>query len=163
FLVPNDLTQQAAGQRQDRQSSETAGQVHYQRTVSARSLASIRGMYRDLTSDLWSNELSTPIYVLQDRGFREGAVIADYTVEGENHTFKFGGDVRINDIREKFRAAEPDELPDFDVDFADEQRSKEVGLYIQDQIRVGNFAANIGLRYDRYELFIEENAWSPRL
>lgn len=163
FLVPNDLTQQAAGQRQDRSSSETAGQVHYQHTVSARSLASVRGMYRDLASELWSNELSTPIYALQDRGFREGAVIADYTAEGENHTLKFGGDVRINDIREGFQAGEADELPEFDIDFADQRRSKEVGLYIQDQIRIGNFAANVGLRYDRYELFIEENAWSPRL
>ena len=45
----------------------------------------------------------------------------------------------------------------------DQQRSEEVGLYIQDQIRIGNFAANVGFRYDRYELFIEENAWSPRL
>lgn len=163
FLVPNDLTQQEAGQRQDRRASETAGQVHYQHTVSARSLASIRGMYRDLTSELWSNEFSTPVYVLQDRGFREGAVIADYTVEGENHTLKFGGDVRINDLRERFQAGEAAELPDFDIDFADQRRSKEVGLYIQDQIRIGNFAANVGFRYDRYELFIEENAWSPRL
>ena len=163
FLVPNDLIQQEAGQRQDRHSSETAGQVHYQRTVSSRSLASIRGMYRDLTSELWSNEFSTPVYVLQERGFREGAVIADYTVEGENHTLKFGGDVRINDIRERFQGGEADELPDFDIDFADQQRSEEVGLYIQDQIRIGNFAANVGFRYDRYELFIEENAWSPRL
>jgi outer membrane receptor for Fe3+-dicitrate len=84
-------------------------------------------------------------------------------VEGENHTLKFGGDVRLNDLRETFQAGEADELPDFDIDFADQRRSTEVGLYIQDQIRIGNFAANVGFRYDRYELFIEENAWSPRL
>ena len=61
FLVPNDLAQQAAGQRQDRSSAETAGQVHYQHTFSSHALASVRGMVRDLTAKLWSNTLSTPV------------------------------------------------------------------------------------------------------
>ena len=163
FLVPNDLVQQEAGQRQDRRSAETAGQVHYQRTISSRALGSVRGMVRDLTSELWSNALSTPVYVTQDRGFREGAVIADLTIEGEGHTLKLGGDVRINDIREQFQLAEPDELPELDLDFRDEQRSTEVGLFVQDHIRLGNFAANVGVRFDRYSLLVEDNAVSPRV
>ena len=163
FLVPNDLVQQAAGQRQDRRTSETAGQIHYQRTISSRALGSVRGMVRDLTSELWSNALSTPVYVLQDRGFREGAVIADLTVEGEGHTLKLGGDLRLNDIREHFRLAEPDELPELDLDFRDTERSAEVGLFAQDHIRLGNFAANVGLRFDRYSLLVEDNAFSPRV
>lgn len=163
FLVPNDLEQQAAGQRQDRRSSETAAQVHYQRTVSARALASVRGMYRDLTAELWSNPLSTPIYAQQDRGLKEGAVIADLTLESESHTLKIGGDVRVNDIRESFQAGEPDELPAFDVDFHDVQRSTEYSAYIQDQFRRGSFAANIGIRFDSYRLRIEDTALSPRL
>ena len=163
FLVPNDLAQQAAGQRQDRRSSETAGQVHYQRTFSPRTLGSVRGMIRDLTSELWSNELSTPVYVEQDRGFREGAVIGDVTVQGEHHTFKVGGDLRVNNIRERFALAEPDELPELDLDFRDKQRSTEVGLYVQNQIRVGNFAANVGLRFDHYKLLIDDSALSPRV
>lgn len=163
FLVPNDLQQQAAGQRQDRRSSETAAQVHYQRTVSARALGSVRGMYRDLTAELWSNPLSTPIYAQQDRGLREGAVIADLTLESERHTLKLGGDLRVNDIRESFQAGEPDELPDFDVDFHDVQRSTEYSAYIQDQFRLGNFAANVGIRFDSYRLRIEDTALSPRV
>ena len=163
FLVPNDLVQQEAGQRQDRRTSETAGQVHYQRTLSTRALGSVRGMVRDLTSELWSNTLSTPVYVQQDRGFREGALIADLTIESERHTLKLGGDLRINDIREQFQLAEPDELPDLDLDFRDEQRSTEVGLYVQDHIRLGNFAANLGLRFDRYSLLVDDNAISPRV
>jgi len=163
FLVPNDLAQQAAGQRQDRRNSETAGQVHYQRTISSRALGSVRGMVRDLSSELWSNALSTPVYVTQDRGFREGAMIADLTVEGEHHTLKFGGDVRINNIRESFQLAEPDELPELDLDFRDRRRSTEVALFIQDHLRLGNFAANIGLRFDRYSLLVEDNAISPRV
>ena len=163
FLVPNDLVQQVAGQRQDRRTSETAGQIHYQRTLSTRALGSVRGMVRDLTSELWSNTFSTPVYVQQDRGFREGALITDLTVDNERHTLKLGGDLRINDIREQFQLSEPDELPDLDLDFRDEQRSTEVGLFVQDHIRLGNFAANLGLRFDRYSLLVEDNAVSPRI
>jgi hypothetical protein len=163
FLVPNDLTQQAAGQRQDRRSGETAAQAHYQHTFSSRALGSIRGMVRDLSSELWSNPLSTPVYVEQDRGFREGALIGSVTIENERHTLKFGGDLRVNNIRENFLLAEPDELPGIDLDFHDEQRSTEVGLFVQDHVRIGNFAANFGLRFDRYNLLVEENAVSPRV
>jgi hypothetical protein len=163
FLVPNDIEQQEAGQRQDRRSAETAAQVHYQRTVSARALASVRGMYRDLTAELWSNALSTPIYAQQDRGLREGALIADLTRESERHTLKVGGDVRVNGIREMFQATVPEHLPEFDIDFEDSQRSTEYSAYIQDRFRLGNFAANAGLRFDSYRLRIEDKAFSPRL
>jgi hypothetical protein len=163
FLVPNDLLQQAAGQRQDRSTAETAGQVHYQHTFSSRTLASVRGMVRDLTAKLWSNPFSTPIYAEQDRGFREGAVIGTLTVESESHTLKLGGDVRINNIRESFRFAEPDELPEFDLDFRDRQRSTEAAAFIQDHMRWGNFAAAVGLRFDHYRLLTQDTAFSPRI
>jgi hypothetical protein len=163
FLVPNDLVQQAAGQRQDRLAAETAGQIHWQHTFSSRSLGSVRGMVRDLTARLWSNPPATPIYAEQDRGFREGAVIASMTMEGESHTLKFGGDVRVNSIRERFRFAEPDELPAFDFDFSGRRRSTEAAGFIQDHIRLGNFAAAVGLRFDHYRLLIEDTAWSPRV
>ena len=163
FLVPNDLLQQSAGQRQDRLSQETAVQVHYQRVFSSRTLGAVRFMLRDLTAELWSNPQSTPVFVEQNRGFKEGAFLADLTVEDDWQTLKFGGDVRINDIRESFRFAEPAALPEFDLDFEDKQKSTEVGLFVQDHIRYGNFAANIGVRYDHYNLLIEENAISPRV
>ena len=163
FLVPNDLVQQEAGQRQDRKSAESAGQVHYQGAFSARSLVSIRAMLRDLTSELWSNTLSTPVYVLQDRGFREGALTGDLTFDEERHTLKIGGDLRLNGIRERFSAADPDELPEFDIDFRDRQRSTDASLFIQDHIRAGNFAASLGVRFDHYSLLILDRAVSPRL
>jgi hypothetical protein len=163
FLVPNDLAQEAAGQRQDRTSAETAGQVHYQHAFSSRALASVRGMVRDLTAKLWSNPLSTPVYVEQNRGFREGALAANFTVESERHTLKFGGDFRVNNIRESFRFAEPDDLPEFKLDFNDRQRSTEAAVFVQDHIRLGNFAANVGLRMDHYRLLIQDSALSPRV
>ena len=163
FRVPHHPAQEEAGQRQDRRSAESAGQVHYQGTLSSRSLLSIRGMVRDLTSELWSNELSNPVYVLQDRGFREWAVMGDVTFDAENHTVKIGGDLRFSGLREAFQMAEPDELPDFELDFRSRRRSSEASFYVQDQFRIGNFAANAGLRFDEYRLLINDRALSPRL
>ena len=163
FLVPNDLEQQAAGQRQDRRSVESAGQLHYQATLSPRALLSARGMVRDLASELWSNALSTPVYVLQDRGLRETAVLADVTVDAERHTLKFGGDLRTAAIRERFQMADPGRLPDFDLDFRDRRRSWESSLFVQDQWRAGDFAASMGVRFDQYSLLVSDRAVSPRL
>jgi outer membrane receptor for Fe3+-dicitrate len=163
FLVPNDLAQEAAGQRQDRSSAETAGQVHYQRPFSSRALVSVRGLVRDLTAELWSNTLSTPVFAGQNRGFREAAVISSLTIKSEHHTLKLGGDLRINNIRESFRFAQPDELPEFDIDFNEHQRSTEGAAFIQDHIRLGNLAIVAGLRFDHYSLLLGDTAFSPRL
>ena len=71
FLVPNELEQEQAGQRQERSSGETAAQFSYQRIFSGRVVADFRGMARDLSATLRSNAQSTPIIASQDRGFRE--------------------------------------------------------------------------------------------
>lgn len=163
FLVPNDLVQQEARQRQDRRSRESAAQVHYQGALSASTLVSVRGMVRDLSSELWSNPHATPVYAQQDRGLREGVVMADLTVDGERHTLKVGGDVRSLSLREQFQMAEPDELPDLDLDFRAEERGLEASAFVQDAFRIGNFAASAGLRLDRYRLLVEDTALSPRL
>ncbi len=99
----------------------------------------------------------------QNRGFREGALVSSFTIEHEHHTLKFGGDLRINNIRESFRFAEPDELPEFDLDFNERRRSTEAAAFVQDHIRLGNFAATVGLRMDHYRLLIQDTALSPRV
>ena len=89
--------------------------------------------------------------------------MADLTVEGERHTFKAGGDVRSLALRERFQMAEPDELPRLDLDFRDQRRGLEASAFAQDSLRIGNFAASVGLRLDRYRLLVEDTALSPRL
>jgi hypothetical protein len=163
FLVPNDPVQQAAGQRQDRRSSETAGQVHYQHIFSDSAVAATRGMLRDLSSVLWSNPLAMPVYAAQDRGFREAAIIGSVTIESRRQTFKFGGDFRTSNIREAFALAEPDELPELDLDFRGRRRSKEGSGFVQDHLRLGHFSANVGIRYDLYRLLVSDSAFSPRV
>jgi hypothetical protein len=163
FLVPNDPTQQEARQRQDRFSGETAVQLHYHRVLNPRTLGSFRFMYRDLSALLWSNPQSTPVRVEQDRGLTESVFVGDLTVEGENHTLKFGADLRLNDVREEFRYGETASFPDFEVDFQDARQSREASLFVQDSIRWGNLSANLGVRYDHYDFLINDDGISPRV
>src|SRR5438445_915213 len=71
FLVPNERVQQEAGQRQDRDSEETSGQFSYQHVFGAPIVGDIRGLARDVSSGLWSNNAATPIAARQDRGLRD--------------------------------------------------------------------------------------------
>lgn len=162
FLVPNDLTQQAAGQRQDRRASESAGQFHWQRTVESRWAISTRGMFRRVDARLWSNQLSTPLIVDQDRGIDEGVLSSTLTRAGEHHVVKAGGDYRTADLQEQFSFLEADEPFEDPFRFNHQERSHESSLFVQDSFRWKGLALNAGLRFDRYSLFVQDNAWSPR-
>lgn len=163
FLVPNDLEQQAFGQRQDRRSLETTGQAHYQRVLAPSWLLSVRGMGRDVDARLWSNELATPVFVDQDRGIREGVASGQLVWQDERHTVKIGGDYRTANVREYFALAEPDELPNLDLTFDERLRSHESSVFIQDHIRLGALSLNVGARFDTYEFLVSDTAFSPRV
>ena len=168
FLVPNEYLQQVAGQRQDRDSGETAGQFSYQHILSTRMLADVRGLVRDLSASLRSNPASTPILARQDRGFRElylnGALSGHIRV----HEWKAGGDVNVATIRERFgyqitdiSQFDPDTSPIFSFDAA--QPDREQALFVQDQMRFGAWTVNAGIRWDHYRLVVDDSAISPRL
>jgi len=155
--------QQAAGQRQDRRSAESAGQLHWQRTAGSRWLVSTRGMLRQVDADLWSNALSTPLVVGQDRSITEGVVSTSLTRQSERQVVKIGGDYRTADLHEQFRFTEADEPLEAPTSFDQRARSYESSFFVQDSLRWGGLAVNAGIRLDRYSLFVEDTAWSPRL
>jgi outer membrane receptor protein involved in Fe transport len=47
--------------------------------------------------------------------------------------------------------------------FSDSRPSLEQSAYVQDAIRLGNWTINAGLRWDHYQLLVNQNAVSPRL
>lgn len=168
FLVPNEPLQEAAGQRQDRTSQETLGQLAWQSVLTARDVLHLRAMARDLGAGLWSNSLSTPILASQDRGFREAYVNFSAVSHRGTHEFKWGGEWIGGWVREKFhyRITDPsffddDILPE--LAFFARGRSREASAYLQDLIRAGNFTLRAGLRWDRYRFLVRDSAWSPRL
>jgi outer membrane receptor protein involved in Fe transport len=168
FLVPNEHVQQEAGQRQDRDSRETAAQFSYQHIFSAQALADVRGMVRDVSAGLWSNAAATPISAQQDRGFQELYLKGAVAAHRGAHEWKVGGDVTIGTIRERF-AYQITDATQFDPDvpaaftFEDRRADREQALFVQDQMRFGSWTVNAGLRWDHYQLVVDESAISPRL
>src|SRR6267378_2441165 len=168
FLVPNELRQAEAGQRQDRASRETMGQFSYQRTFSTPVVADVRGMARRLSARLWSNEAATPIAAFQDRGFREVYVKATIAGHAGVHEWKAGGDVSDAAVREDFayRITDPGEFdesvpPAFG--FADRRRDVERALFVQDRVRAGRWTVDAGVRWDQYRFVVDRDAVSPRV
>ncbi len=168
FLVPNERVQEAAGQRQDRRATETAAQVSYQRVFSARLVGDLRGMLREGTAGLWSNDAATPIVVSQDRGFRTGYVKGTVTASAGSHELKAGVDAVIGTLRERFgyEISDPavfSPLTPATFQFAGTRPDREASLFAQDRVRTGPWTLHAGLRWDRYRLVVSDQAFSPRL
>lgn len=168
FLVPDERLQQAAGQRQDRASDESSGQLSYQHIFSPNVLGDLRGMARDLSADLWSNTLSTPVIAGQDRGFREGYVKGTLALDHGPHELKTGVEADFASIQENFHYRitnsslfDPGTPAAFM--FFERAQDREQALFIQDLVRTGNWTFSAGLRWDHYRLLVDEKAWSPRL
>src|SRR5262245_54242958 len=168
FLVPNERVQEDAGQRQERSSRDTTGQFSYQRVLSSAVVAEVRAMIRSVGADLASNESSTPIAPFQDRGFRETYVKGTVAGHAGAHEWKAGLDANFGSVREVFSYSITDPT-DFDptvpleFSFADHANDREQAAFFQDQIRLGAWTVNAGLRWDHYHLLVNEQAVSPRL
>ena len=173
FLVPNELLQQEAGQRQDRSAAETSGQISHTHLFSPNVVLQVRGMVRDTSAELWSNRLSTPILPTQDRGFREGYFGGSLSVKLGSHEFKAGADALFDSIHEDFSyrilAYRLNGVRIFDRDvpatfhFLDQQDGRQQSAFVQDQWHHGHWAVSAGLRADHYNIVADETAWSPRL
>ena len=85
FMVPNELLQQMAGQRQDRDGGETLGQISHTHIFSTNVLGQFRVMTRSTQARLWANDASTPIKASQDRGFRETYVAGTIAARAGQH------------------------------------------------------------------------------
>ncbi len=168
FQIPNEFVQQAAGQRQDRDSNETIGILSYQHVFSSNVLADFRLMSRDDSSGLSSNQFSTPIIAGQQRSFRELYVKGNVSIHHGIHEIKAGADMDYGSIHEQFAYAitdfsrfDPGTPPTFN--FFDHGLDREQALYIQDLMRLGRWTLSAGLRWDHYHLVVDRNALSPRL
>ncbi len=168
FLVPNELVQQAAGQRQDRTGHETSGQFYYQHVFGPDLLADVRGLVRDVDSSLWSNPLATPVYVSQSRGFREGYLKGALSAHHGAHEFKFGMEASFGSVRENlaYNITAPDQFDQGTpaaVAFAQTRSSREQAVFFQDRMTLGAWTISAGLRWDRYRFLVHDWAVSPRL
>lgn len=168
YTVPNELVQQEAGQRQDTADSETNFQADYSRVLSPALLFGAEGSFRDESFQLWSNNLSTPVVISQQRGFRQGYGRATLAGSQGIHNWKIGVDTIFNPVRESLQYAitnpslfDPDTAQSFA--FADRQRDIEPAAFAEDTLRLKNWNVSLGMRFDHYGFVVHQSAWSPRV
>jgi hypothetical protein len=90
YDIPNEMVQQAAGQRQNADNFETMGIASYQHTFSPDATGELHGMVRDNSNDFDSNPASIPVYVTQHNSFREGYFRGVFTLNRGRQEFKAG-------------------------------------------------------------------------
>src|SRR6266849_6499536 len=168
FLVPNELVQQQALQRQDITNRETTGQIFFQHTISPSLFLNFSGSVRDASSRLTSNPSSTPVRVAQDRGYREGYVRGDLAGHHGHHDWKAGVDGIFSPVHEalQYTITDPSQFDpgtQTPFQFANHRWDVEPSAYVQDHWHRGNWNISAGLRFDHYGFVAHESAWSPRV
>jgi hypothetical protein len=168
FDIPNEQVQQGAGQRQTADNVETAGVVFYQHQFSENTIGDLRGMVRDNANDFYSNAKSTPIALSQHNWFREGYFRGTITAAHRQQEWKLGVESDNTFLHENFHYLitdptqfDPGTLPAFS--FAAERPDLEQSAFVQDLVRVGNWIASLGVRWDHYQLELNKNAVGPRV
>ncbi len=168
FDIPNEQVQQAAGQRQDGEIFENIGIVSYQHLFSADVVGNFGGMVRDNSNSLSSNLLSTPIIAFQRNNFTEGYFKGTISVHHGIQEWKLGVESDNLFLHEKFADVITDPSQ-FDpgtpttFSFVGNRPDLEQSAFVQDLIRLGNWTISAGVRWDHYQLVVNQNAVSPRL
>jgi len=90
YDIPNELIQEAAGQRQNADNVETMGMASYQHVFSANAMAQLSGMVRGDSNDFNSNPESIPVYVGQHNSFRDGYFKGVFTHSRGRQEWKAG-------------------------------------------------------------------------
>jgi hypothetical protein len=165
---PFDPLQPLGSQLQNADNFETMGIVSYQHIFSANVVGDFRGMVRDNSNDLYSNPYSTPVIAFQHNYFREGYFKGSVSVHHGRQEWKTGVESDSTFLHENFNDTITD-FTQFDPDtpgtftFAASKPDLEQAAFVQDQIRLGNWTVSAGLRWDHYQLLVNQNAVSPRL
>jgi len=168
YDIPNEQVQQAAGQRQTADNIETLGIASYQHTFSPNSVADFRVMARNNANGFNSNPESTPIEVFQQNSFNEVYFKGTATISHGRNEWKFGFESDNTFLNENFRyhITDPSQYDDgtpIDFSFTGNRPDLEQSVFVQDQIRLKNWTINVGLRWDHYQLLLNQQAFGPRI
>jgi hypothetical protein len=167
YDIPNEQVQQAAGQRQTADNFETMGIASYEHTFSSNAVVDFRAMVRDNANDFNSNPESTPIEVFQHNWFREAYFKGTTTIDHGRNEWKFGVESDSIFLNENFNyiITDPTQFDDstpLTFGYLASRPDLEQSAFVQDQIRLGNWTVNAGLRWDHYQLLLNQQAVDPR-
>jgi hypothetical protein len=168
YDIPNEMVQQAVGQRQTADNFETMGTAAYQHNFSSHATADLRGMVRDNSNDFNSNPESTPIEVFQHNWFREGYFKASATIDRGRNQWKAGAEsdnLFLNEML-NYSITDPTQFdPGSPLTFAFQANRPDLeqSAYLQNLVHLHNWTINAGLRWDHYQLLLNRQAFEPRL
>ena len=152
---------------------ETMGSVSYQHIFSPNVLVDVRGMVRDNSNDFNSNPYSWPIIIFQRNDFKEGYFNTSLSIHRGHQEWKAGiesDNIFLHENYSDIITANPN-YPDYPFDpgtvttfaFAGSRPDLEQAAFVQDLIHFGNWTVSAGLRWDHYQLLLNQNAASPRV
>jgi len=176
---PVDCVFIPGGQLQNGDNFETIGSVSYQHIFSSEAIGSLRGMARDNSNDFYSNPSSWPLIATQHNDFKEIYFNGSLSVHHGSQEWKAGVESDAIFLHEDFNYLMPDcanpSNPQCPINigildagattfaFTGSRPDLEQSAYVQDAIRLGNWSVNAGLRWDHYQLLVNQNAVSPRI
>ena len=176
---PNDCVFTPGGQLQTGGNFETMGIISYQHIFSSDAIGSLRGMSRDNSIDFSSNPASWPLHATQHNDFKEIYFNGSLSVHHGRQEFKAGIESDNIFLHENTSYVIPDCADPNDPQcpinlgildsgaitfaFQGQRPDLEQAAYVQNLIRLGNWTVNAGLRWDHYQLLVNQNAVSPRI
>ncbi|MGA8503008.1 MAG: TonB-dependent receptor, partial [Candidatus Sulfotelmatobacter sp.] len=176
---PSDCVFVPGGQLQTGDNFETMGSIAYQHIFSSDSIGVLRGMSRDNSTDFYSNPASWPLIATQHNDFKEIYFNGSFSVHHGRQEFKAGVESDAIFLHENTSYVIPDCADPADPQcpinlgildsgatafaFQGQRPDLEQAAYVQDLIRLGNWTVSAGLRWDHYQLLLNQNAVSPRL
>ena len=167
YDLPNEMAQQAAGQRQNADNIETMGSASYQHIFSSNATLDLHGLVRDNSNDFYSNPESTPIIVFQHNWFREGYFKGGVTIDHGRNEWKAGVESDNLFLNENlnYSITDPTQFdPGSPLTFAYQANRPDLeqSAYVQDLMRLHNWTISAGLRWDHYQLLLNQHAVQPR-
>lgn len=176
---PSDCVFIPGGQRQTGNNFETMGSASYQHIFSSDVIGWLRGMARDNSTDSYSNPESWPLLATQHNYFREIYFNGSVAVHHGRQEFKAGIESDAIFLHENTSYVIPDctnpNDPQCPINlgildsgaitfaFQGNRSDLEQAAYVEDLIHLGNWSIDAGLRWDHYQLLLNQNAVSPRV
>jgi len=176
---PSDCVFVPGGQLQTGDNFETMGSIAYRHIFSSDAIGVLRGMSRDNSTDFYSNPASWPLIATNHNDFKEIYFNGSLSVHHGRQEFKVGAESDAIFLHENTSYVIPDCADPNDPQcpinlqildsgattfaFTGTRPDLEQSAYVQDLVRLGNWTFDAGLRWDHYQLEVNQNAVSPRL
>jgi hypothetical protein len=180
YQLPNEMVQEAphpnpfdpsapwGSQFQNASNFETVGVINYTHVFSSNVVANLSGMVRDNANHFYSNVYSTPIEVFQHNWFNEAYFRGTVTVIHGLHEIKAGAESDNMFLNEHFSyiITDPTQFDPsnaLNFTFVGNRPDLEQSVFVQDQVHLRYWTLNVGVRWDHYQLLLNEQQVSPRV